>query len=81
MLDTFGFAIERSAVFGMQPKSSRVLDAGMWFLTHRRERAMWVYNRIFMPLGLRFQKPLALVPGMVDSAGVDEVFLVCRKAT
>ncbi|MEO8037401.1 MAG: methyltransferase domain-containing protein [Betaproteobacteria bacterium] len=79
MLGTFGFVIERSAVFGMQPKSSRLLDAGMWFLTHRRERAMWVYNRIFMPLGLRFQKTLELVPGMVGTAGVDEVFLVCRK--
>ncbi|MEA3151957.1 MAG: hypothetical protein QOD56_2896, partial [Gammaproteobacteria bacterium] len=26
--------VERSAEFGMQPKSSRLLDLGMWWLTH-----------------------------------------------
>ncbi len=40
-----GFSVERSAVFGMQPRSSRLVDVGMWLLTHRRERAMWWYNR------------------------------------
>ncbi len=53
-----GFVVERSAVYGMQPKSSRLLDLGQWYLTHQRERAMWWYNRVFMPLGLRFQKAL-----------------------
>jgi SAM-dependent methyltransferase len=78
-LAAHGFAIEQSAVYGMQPKSTRLLELGQWFLTHRRKRAMWWYNRVFMPLGVRFQKPLALVPGMIDDAGVDEVLLVCRK--
>ncbi len=32
-----------------------------------------------MPLGLRFQKELRLVPGMIATAGVDEVLLVCRR--
>ena len=57
-LASHGFVIEQSAVYGMQPKSSRLLDLGQWFLTHRRERAMWWYNRVFMPLGLHFQKAL-----------------------
>lgn len=74
-----GFHIERSAIYGMQPKSSRLLAIGQWFLTHQRERAMWWYNRIFMPLGLRFQKPLDWRAGMADTAGVDEVLLVCRR--
>jgi len=26
----------------------------MWWLTIQRERALWWYNRVFMPLGLRF---------------------------
>ena len=73
-------AVERSAVFGMQPRSSRLLDAGMWWLTHRRERALWWYNRVFMPLGLRFQKPLELHPGTMETDGVDEILMVCRKA-
>jgi SAM-dependent methyltransferase len=74
-----GFAVERSAVYGMQPKSSRLLDIGQWYLTHKRERAMWWYNRVFMPLGIRFQKPLGLKPGLIDTNGVDEILLVCRK--
>ncbi len=78
-LTEHGFDIKQSAVYGMQPKSSKLLDHGIWYLTHRRERAMWWYNRVFMPLGLRFQKPLALQEGLIDLADVDEVLLVCRK--
>ena len=58
---------------------ARLLDFGLWWLTHHRERAMWWYNRVVMPLGVRFQKKLALQPGMIDTAEVDEVLLVCRK--
>ncbi|MDQ2972494.1 MAG: methyltransferase domain-containing protein [Rhodanobacteraceae bacterium] len=71
--------VERSAIYGMQPRSSRLLNLGMWFLVHHRSVAMNWYNRVFMPLGLRTQKPLRLTPGMVDTQGVDEVLLVCRK--
>lgn len=78
-LAQYEFEIEQSAVYGMQPKSSRLLDLGMWFLTHRRERALWWYNNVFMPIGVRFQKKLDLVAGMIDTEGVDEVLLVCRK--
>lgn len=74
-----GFSVDRSAIYGMQPRSSVMLDLGMWFLTHRRERAMWWYNHLFMPFGARFQKKLSLVPGMIDTDRVDEVLLVCRK--
>jgi SAM-dependent methyltransferase len=71
--------VERSALYGMQPRSSRLLDLGMWWLTHRREQALWWYNRAFMPLGLRFQKKLDFQTGMMDAAQVDEVLMVCRK--
>jgi hypothetical protein len=40
---------------------------------------MWWYNRAFMQLGLRFQKPLQFTPGMIATEGVEEVLLVCRK--
>jgi SAM-dependent methyltransferase len=75
-----GLRIERSAAFGMQPKSSRLLDLGMWWLTHQRERALWWYNRVIMPLGLRFQKSLAFGAGLIDTGSVDEILMVCRKA-
>ena len=80
-LAAHGFSVDQSAVYGMQPKSSRLLDLGMWCLTHRREQAMWWYNHLFMPFGVRFQKKLSLVSGMVDTEGVDEILLVCRKQT
>ena len=78
-LERHGLSVERSAVYGMQPRSSRLLDFGMWWLTHHRERAMWWYNRALMPLGVRFQKKLALAAGMIDTSEVDEILLVCRK--
>jgi SAM-dependent methyltransferase len=71
--------VERSAVFGMQPRSSILLDLGMWWMTHDRKRAMWWYNRAFMPIGLKFQKPLVLADGMIPTDAVDEILLVCRK--
>jgi SAM-dependent methyltransferase len=74
-----GFTVERSAVFGMKPKSSRLVNFGMWFLIHLREPAMGLYNRVMMPLGVRFQKPLKLVEGMIDTAEVGEVLLLCRS--
>lgn len=79
-LNEQGFSVERSAVYGMRPRSSRLVDVGMWWLTHQRERAMWWYNRVIMPLALRFEKELALTSGMIDTEQVDEVLLVCRKS-
>ncbi len=73
-----GFTVESSAVYGMQPKSSRLLDLGQWCLTHQRARAMWWYNRVFMPLAVRFQRPLQWRTGMGDTNGVDELLLHCR---
>ena len=40
---------------------------------------MWWYNRVMMPLAVRFQRKLTLAPGMVDTEKVDEVLLVCRR--
>jgi SAM-dependent methyltransferase len=74
-----GFTLERSAVYGMQPKSSALLDLGMWFLRRHPRTAMRWYNGVFMPLGLRMQKPLRWTNGMTDAPGVDEVLLVCRR--
>ena len=73
------FSVQYSAVYGMQPESSWLLGLGMWWLTHRRERAMWWYNHVIMPLGVYFQKKLTLQAGMIDTRKVDEILLVCRK--
>lgn len=78
-LGQHGFVVESSAIHGMQPRSSRLLDFGMWGLTHKRDQAMWLYNRILMPLGILFQKKLSLQPGLIDTTNVDTVLLVCRR--
>ena len=70
--------VERSAIFGMRPRSSRLVDLGMWWLTHERARAMRWYNRL-MPVIVRFGKKLVLAPGVIDMRDVDEVLFVCRR--
>ena len=80
LLDRHGLCIERSCVYGMQPRSSRLLDLGMWFLTHQPARALWWYNRVFMPLGLKFQKKLELETGLIAARDVDEILMICRKS-
>jgi len=74
-----GLTLERSAIYGMQPRSRLLSRMGAWWLTRRREQAMRWYNRVFLPMGLLFDKRLRLVPGMIDATRVDEVLLVCRK--
>ena len=55
--------VERSAVFGMQPRSARLVDFGMWWLLHHREVAMWWYNRAFMQLGFAVSEAAAVYAG------------------
>ncbi len=78
-LEAAGFVVERSAPSGMLPRSTRLLALGLWFLRHRRARAMWWYNHVFLPIGLRRAAPLVLSDGMIDPEGVAGVLLVCRR--
>jgi len=72
-------ALQKSAVFGMKPRNSRLVKYGMSWFKHRRKEAMLWYNWVGMPLALLFQKGLTLVSGLVDATGVDEVILVCQR--
>ncbi len=38
-----------------------------------------VYTHLFMPIGLWFQRPLRFGRGMIPSAEVDDILLVCRR--
>ena len=80
MLAQHGLSVERSAVHGMRPRSSWLVDFGMWAMIHRRKQAMFLYNHVMMPLAVRFEKTLTFAPGMIETADVDEVLLLCRKA-
>jgi len=74
-----GLEVEQSAVYGMQPANPRLVKLGMWYLEHRRAWAMFWYNWVGMPLAKLFQSPLRLVSGLIDTKGVDEVLVVCRR--
>lgn len=78
LLKQHGFTITESAVFGMKPKSSRLVDLGMWFLEHEPKRAMWWYNRV-MPYTVRFQKELKMEKGLLNTDNIGEVLLLCQR--
>ena len=71
--------LEESAAFGMQPASPRLVKYGMWWLQHHRTWAMFWYNWVGLPLAMRFQRRLNLVSGLIDTTGVDEMVLLCRR--
>lgn len=79
-LTSLGFQVERSAGYGMQPRSTHLVNFGMRMLRSQRKRAMWWYNHIFMPIGLWFQEDLRLHDGVMDTDPIDQILLVCRKA-
>lgn len=79
LLETHGFALERSVGFGMQPANGPLLRWGMWWLRKHPVMAMRWYNRLILPIGLRLQPRLALVDGWLDDSRNDEVMVVCRR--
>jgi SAM-dependent methyltransferase len=78
-LTRHGLSVTGSARYGMQPRSSLLLDFAVWALVHRPRRAIWLYDRVFLRLGALFQRKLRLTAGMMDLTEVDEVVLACRK--
>ena len=79
LLAEHGLTIERSAMFGMEPRSGKLLDFAVWGLTKRPVQAMRWYNAVFLPLGLLLQPRLTLTPALLDVSTVGEVLLVCRR--
>jgi SAM-dependent methyltransferase len=79
MLASNQLELEKSAAFGMQPSSPRLVKLGMWYLEHRPAWAMFWYNRVGMPLAMLFQKRLELTSGLIDTTHVDEIVIVCRR--
>ncbi len=70
--------VMRSARYGMKPESSRLVNWGMLQLRKHPKRALWIYNHLIMPLGLRCQKPMVFQNDMIDMDDVGEIFIVCR---
>ncbi len=74
-----GLALERSAPYGMQSNCSMLLRFTASGFLHMPRFTIFLYNHFVMPLGLALQKPLRFREGMLDTARVDEVLLVCRR--
>jgi len=64
--------VERRRGFGMH-RGLRACGCGHVVATHQRERALWWYNRAFMPLGLPLSKTAGIPSGAIETAGVDEI--------
>jgi SAM-dependent methyltransferase len=79
LLERRGFTLDASAMYGMKPTAPRLVDWSMKQLARRPDRAMWFYNRFFMPIGLRRQKPLIFHDGLMDTDGIGEILLRCRR--
>jgi SAM-dependent methyltransferase len=79
LLAECGLTLERSAGFGMKPANGRLVRWGMWWLSHHPAKAIRWYNRVFLPLGIFFQKPLHFARGLIDTADIQGVVLVCRR--
>ena len=79
ILDEHGLTLERTAMFGMEPKSGWLLDLAVWGLTKRREKALRWYNAVILPLGLWMQRRLEWGDGLIDVADVGELLLACRR--
>ena len=79
LLAKHGYRVERSALFGMQPKNTALVKFGMDRIRKGSRVAMAVYNWLIMPLAAIFQKPLRVQQGLIDTTNVDEIILVCRK--
>jgi SAM-dependent methyltransferase len=80
LLQEHRLALERTAVFGMEPRSRWLLELAAWGLSKRREKALRWYNGVFLPLGLLIQRPLEWGRGLIDVAGVGELLLACRRS-
>jgi SAM-dependent methyltransferase len=78
LLNEHRLTVRQSGIYGMKPRSSRLVDWGMSQLQKNPKRALWWYNRVFMPMGLHFQKPLELQTGLMELSALGEVFLVCE---
>jgi SAM-dependent methyltransferase len=72
-------ALERTAVFGMEPRSRWLMEFAAWGLSKRRTKALRWYNAVLLPVGLLTQRRLEWRPGLVDVAGVGEILLACRR--
>ena len=79
IVDEHGFDLERSVVYGMQPKSKFLSGLGAWYLRKHYDFAMSYYNRFFFPLGLKRQKKLVFEDGLANDPKIDEVLVICRR--
>lgn len=82
LLAAHGLEVVESGGYGMQPRQWLV-DFGMFWFRVMPRRAMFFYNYVLMPIGLKLQPTLTLSAGTdaLTNGAHDEVLLVCRRRT
>ena len=78
LLEEHGLTVEKSGVFGMQSNNPRLLKFAVMGLTRHHSMAVRMYNWLFLPIGMLFQKRLMIFDGLIALDDVDEVILVCQ---
>ena len=71
--------IQQSAGYGMKPKSKGLSRLGAWFLERHHKLAMFWFNHIFFPLGLKMQKKLQFSDGLANTDKVEGVLVICKR--
>jgi SAM-dependent methyltransferase len=79
LFERFGIRVLESAAYGMKPKSSRLVGLGMRMLAEMPERAMWWYNNVLTPIGVRMQKPLRFESRLIDDLEADAIIVVAER--
>ena len=79
LLARSGLVLDKSAAFGMQPSNPTLLRLGVWFLTHQRKAALFWYNWLLLPMAVLLQRRLRFSAGLIETSGVDEIVMVCRR--
>jgi SAM-dependent methyltransferase len=79
MVDRHSFDLQKSVVYGMQPKSKFLSGLSAWWMRKHYDFAMNYYNRYFFPLGLKRQKKLVFQDGLASDARIDEVLVICKR--
>ena len=79
LLNECDLEIQQSAGYGMKPKSKRLSNLSALFLRRHYKLAMFCFNHIFFPLGLKMQKKLQFSDGLANTDKVEGVLVICKR--
>ena len=79
ILARHGLVVERSATYGILPRSRMALGIGAWVLKRFRGPAAWFEDRLVMPIARRFQKGIEWREGLRIEERAGGIIAVVRR--